>query len=231
MADLSPRRVPVRGVLIGCIVFALCCLFGFPFFLANMSIGGTEFCPQLFQKRDFYYWRLPGTKIRLGSTTLLPAASPCSKSILQTLPSVGTTDWQVAKVRYGSISRNLGPEILLDYLEAKDANGANAWDGWSFRNPQRANVLWPIVQQVAIQEMYHCVPELLRTANSDLAVSKLDKNLKSICLQAAQAKLKALQESKSTDREKELRRWILELTGDYREDLEFKKLRSEFAES
>lgn len=231
MTDLNPRRVPVRGILITVIVLALCCLFGLPFFLANMSIGGTEFCPQLFQKRDFNYWRLPGTKIRLGTTLLSPAASPCSKSILQTLPAVGATDWHVAKVRYGTVSRSLAPEVLIDYLEAKDANGANAWDAWSFRNPQRASILWPIVQQVAIQEMYHCIPELLQTANSDLADAQLDKNLRRASLQAAQSKLKALQESKKSDREKELRRWVLELTDDYQEDLEFAKVRKEFAES
>ncbi len=221
----------MRGILIATIVLSVGCLFGFPFFLANMSIGGTEFCPQLFQKRDFYYWRLPGTKIRLGSTTLSPAASPCTKSILQTLPLVGATDWQVAKVRYGTVNRSLGPEILIDYLEAKDVNGANAWDAWSFRNPKRADILWPIVQQVAIQDIYHCIPELLRTAKSDLAETQLDRNLRLTCLLAAQSKLKALKESKKSDNEKELCRWALELTEDYQEDLEFAKVRMEFAES
>ncbi len=199
--------------------------------MANMWIHGEEFCPQLFQKRSFHYWRLPGTKLRIGSTTLSPAVSPCSKSILQTLASGGASDWHVSKVSYGSVARDLGPQILIDYLDAKDANGANVWDAWSFRNSQQAAVLWPIVQQVALQEMYHCVPDLLRTASGELDVKTLDKNLRNVCLQAAQSKLKALQEAKNTDREKELCRWILELTDDYQEDLEFAKSRAAFAEN
>jgi hypothetical protein len=231
MADINPRKIPVRGVLIGTIVLVLFVLFGSPFFMANVWIHGEEFCPQLFQKRNFHYWRLPGTKFRISSTTLSPAVSPCSKSILQTLVTAGATDWQVSKVGYGSVVRDLGPQILIDYLEAKDANGANIWDAWSFRNSQQAAVLWPIVQQVAIQEMYHCVPDLLRTANGELDVNRLDKNLRMACLQAVQAKRKALQESKNADRETELRRWVLELTDDYQEDLEFAKIREEFAET
>ena len=231
MADINPKKTPIRGVLIGTIVSVLCLLFGAPFFMANMWIHGEEFCPQLFQKRSFQYWRLPGTKLRIGRTTLSPAVSPCSKSILQTLASGGVSEWHVSKVGYGSVARDLGPQILIDYLDAKDANGANVWDAWSFRNSQQAAVLWPIVQQVALQEMYHCVPDLLRTANSDLDLKTLDKNLRMVCLQSAQSKLKALQEEKNTDGEKALRRWILELTDDYQEDLEFAKSREAFAEN
>ena len=199
--------------------------------MANMWIRGEEFCPQLFQKRSFHYWRLPGTKLRIGSTTLSPAVSPCNKSILQTLASSGVSEWHVSKVGYGSVARDLSPQILIDYLDAKDANGAKVWDAWSFRNSQQAAVLWPIVQQVALQEMYHCVPDLLRTSNSDLDFKTLDKNLRMVCLQAAQSKLKALQEAKNADGEKELRRWILELTDDYQEYLEFAKGREAFAEN
>jgi len=230
MAEINPKKVPVRGILIGTIIFILCVLVGFPFFFANMSIGGQEFCPQLFQKRDFKYWRLPATKIRIGSTTLSPAVSPCSKFILQTLVSGATTDWHLATLRYGTVNRELGAKILIDYLEAKDADGANAWDAWSFKNPQQAAVLWPIVQQVAIHEMYHCVPELLRSANSEIDVNEFDKSLRMVCLVAAQTNLKALRESKDSDREKILCRWVLELTDDYQEDLEFAKLRAAFVD-
>jgi len=230
MAEINPKKVPVRGILIGTIVLILCILFGIPFFFANMSISGQEFCPQLFQKRDFSYWRLPGTKIRIGRTTLFPAVSPCSKFILQTLASGATTDWHVATLRYGTVSRELGAKILIDYLEAKDADGANAWDAWSFKNPQQAAVLWPIVQQVAIHEMYHCVPELLRSAKSEIDVNEFDKSLRMVCLVAAQTKLKALRESKDSDREKILSRWVLELTDDYQEDVEFAKIRLKFAD-
>ena len=231
MTDINPRKTPVRGILIGTIVLVLFVLFGAPFFVSKMWIHGEEFCPQLFQKRTFHYWRVPGTKFRIGSTTLTTAVSPCSKSILQTLVSGGATDWQVSKVGYGSAVRDLGPQILIDYLDAKDANGANVWDAWSFRNSKQAAVLWPIVQQAAVQEMYHCVPDLLRITYSESDVNRVDKNLRMACLQAAQAKLKALQESKNAEREKELRRWVLELSDDYQEDLEFAKIRKEFAET
>lgn len=230
MAEINPKKVPVRGILIGTIVLILCLLFGTPIFFANMSIGGQEFCPQLFQKRDFHYWRLPGTKIRIGSTTLTPAVSPCSKFILQTLASGVTTDWHLATLRYGTVNRELGPKILIGYLEAKDADGANAWDAWSFKNPRQAAVLWPIVQQVAIHEMYHCVPELLRNAKSEIGVNEFDKSLRMICLEAAQAKRKAIRESKDSDREKILCRWVLELTDDHQDDLEFAKIRAAFAD-
>lgn len=231
MAENNHRIIPVRALAIGMILVILVALFAIPMLISNASISGEEFCPQLFQKREFAYRRFPGTKIRISNTTLSPASSPCSKSILTHLSSGVQTDWHVSSVRQGGNFQELGPKILIDYLQSTNADGSNIWDAWSFQNPTLAAILWPIVQEVAFRELYFCIPDLMRNAGSHLDASILKKRLLIVCTQAAKEKLLSLGETSDTLAEDELRSWALSLTSDFRNDPEFQELRSELSKS
>ncbi|WP_204469927.1 hypothetical protein, partial [Bifidobacterium pullorum] len=136
-----------RKILIGLICLLLFGIIGSFYFLSGANINGEEFCPQLFQKRDFSYQRIPGTKIRISKTSLSPSVSPCSKNILTHLTASNQTDWHVSTVQSGVISNTLGPKILISYLQSTNADGSSVWDKWSFDHPRYAAILWPIVQE------------------------------------------------------------------------------------
>ena len=231
MVENNHRIIPVRGLTIGVILVLLVALFAIPMLISNTSISGEEFSPQLFQKREFAYRRFPGTKIRISKTTLSPASSPCSKSILTHLSSGVQTDWHVSTVQQGGYFQELGPKILIDYLQSTNADGSNIWDAWSFQNPTLAAVLWPIVQEVAFRELYFCIPDLLRNADSQLDAITLKKRLLFVCTQAAKEKLMSLVETGDTLTEDQLRSWALSLTSDFRNDPEFQELRLELSKS
>jgi len=228
MDSKSPRRFPVRGLLIGIVLLLLGGLLVVPTFLSNMFISGEEFCPQLFQKRDFYYYRIPGTKIRIGSTTLSTAASPCSTFILTHLAVNNPIEWQVSKASQGTRSTELGPMVLLNYLKTLNADGANAWDDWSFHKPAQAKVLWPTVQQVSEKNLYFCVPELLRTAKSETDLVSLYRKLRMICIEAAYAKTKALAENKDSQTRLKLQEWALSVIEEFNDDSDFQSRKSDF---
>lgn len=225
MAENSQRSLPVRGLTIGVIFFCLTALFAIPMLISSSSVSGEEFCPQLFQKREFSYRRLPGTRIRISKTTLSPASSPCSKNILTYLATGLQTDWHVSTVQHGGAFQELGPKILINYLQSTNADGANVWDAWSFKNPSHAAILWPIVQEVASQDLYFCVPELLRIADNQSDAHNLKRTLLIVCTRAAQAKLKSFAEMKETKLEIELRSWALSLSSDFGTDRELQELR------
>jgi len=230
MAELKQTRFPIRGFLISIGVLGLIAMFGLPYFASSMTIYGEEFCPQLFQKREFSYWRIPGTKVRVSQTTLTPGVSPSSKDILLHLPTNFQTDWQVATVRQGTFSKEFGPKILIDLLQSNNADGVNLWDAWSFRNPGHAALLWPLVQQIAQKEMYFCIPDLLSNSDASLDVKTFDKNLKKICLQALKIKLKTLEATKDTANALQLRNWGKQLTSDYSDDPGMQELGKQLAD-
>ena len=209
--------------VIGLICLILLGLVASFFVMTNSYISGVEFCPQLFQNREFTYQRFPGTKIRISKTRLSPPISPCSKNILTHLTAGNTTDWHVSTVQYGMVSQTLGPKILINYLSSTNADGSSVWDDWSFNNPRYAAILWPIVQEAAVQQMYFCIPEILRSIDTELNIEDFKNKLQRICAQAAQTKLKAMGESQDTDR---LRKWALSLIEEFEDNPEIQALRS-----
>jgi hypothetical protein len=224
MAELKQSRNPVLGWLIAIGVIGFVVLTILPYFVSGMVIHGEEFCPQLFQKRDFSYWRIPGTKFRISQTTLTPGVSPSSKDILQHLPASSQTDWHLSSAHQGLYSNEFGPKILIDSLQCNNADGVNLWDAWSFRNPTKAKLLWPIVQQVALKEMYFCIPELLESSDATTDLIEFDKSLKKICLRAAKIKLRALTGAKNTANALQLRNWCQQLANDFADDTELQEL-------
>ncbi len=229
MAELKQTRNPVLGWLIAIGVVGFVLLTALPYFVSGMIIHGEEFCPQLFQKREFTYWRIPGTKVRVSQTTLTPGISPSSKDILQHLPASSQTDWHLSSAHQGLYSKEFGPKILIDFLQCNNADGVNHWDAWSFRNPTKAKILWPIVQQVALKEMYFCIPDLLGNSDATSDLNEFDKNLRKICLRAAKVKLKTLSDAKNTTNALQLRNWGQQLTKDYSDDTEIRELGAQLA--
>lgn len=201
-------------------------LIGFSYFWSNLTLAGEEFSPELFQVRAFSYWRLPGTKMRLSATKIGVSSSPCTKHILNHLKQIPTgLTWHVITASQGNANDQLPPGILTKYLYQKNANGDSYWDDWSFHHPKQAAILWPVVQQSAMRELYVCVPDLLRTAEAggeaEIEDSQLNVALKRICLKAALLKQQAFaSSSNATASSSSLGQWARDFAGDVLEDPE-----------
>jgi hypothetical protein len=199
-------------------------LIGFSYFWSNLTLAGEEFSPELFQVRAFSYWRLPGTKMRLSATKIGVSSSPCTKHILNHLKPISTgVTWQVITASQGNAKDQLAPGILTKYLYQKNPNGDSYWDDWSFHHPKQAAILWPVVQQAAMRELYVCVPDLFRTAEAGgeegIADNPLNVALKRICLRAASMKQHTFgASSDATTSSSALSQWARDFAGDVLED-------------
>lgn len=223
------RRVSKQRMVVILVVGFVIAMIGGFYLVWNSSLSGREFSPDLFQQRAFRYWTIPGTRVRLTATSLGTPSSPCTKSILNHLrKSTQPVEWQVLQANRGNDSEIYAPDILFDYLSFKNADGHSYWDDWSFRNPNLAAVLWPVVQQAAMLELYFCVPELMRTAESVERQAEQKKQLKRICLEAALKRSWESSESSSSSTPVPLRDWAIEFAGDLNDDVEIKELISKF---
>ena len=174
--------------------------------------------------------RIPGTKIRLTQTTLDVAISPSSKYILNHLKATNAVPtWHICEAHVAMTSEVRGSQILLNYLNMKNADGNSIWDEWSFRNPKGAAILWPIVQEAALQELYQCVPDLLRTAADRVDMSDLNRTLKIVCLKAALLQSKVLREKKETENADALASWADILSSDISDEPDVIQLMSDLS--
>lgn len=182
----SPRKKFSSGL--GCLLvslFALGSLLAIGIVTLWSSIRGVEFNPGTFQTRTFAYQRLPGTRILLSKTKLGTSTALAPVDVLKHLPPVqGSPPWQVASVST-YVDELHGPRLLIDALKQRNVDGDDAWGAWSFENPSLAAVLWPLVQHVAFQELYECVPELLETAENATDLLSMEKNALEIIARTA----------------------------------------------
>lgn len=126
---------------------------------------GKEFSPIKFQTRTFVLYRFPGTQIQFLPTFFSdPTSASNSTEILANLRNLSLPEiWHTAASNsYGGDS--FPAQLLLDAIERKDSEYEYSWDVWSANHPNRAKILWPIVQSLAIANLYHEIPETLRLA-------------------------------------------------------------------
>ena len=235
MTRKRTKEMSFRGALKSFIIVFLVLLVMIPIFFVSFSvIQGNEFSPDNFQERTFAYRRIPGTKIRLSSTTLGVSTSPSSKFILNHLPTSGRpTRWQIVDVGNGYSETIGGPKILLNYLKIADSDGAKVWDRWSQKNVQLAAVLWPSVQQAASKEFYWCIPAMLHAAENEFDPTTLDTKLKILCIKAALEKARVIYAKKNgTEASRkvlsEFLSWAEEMAKGKDTDPEISRLLSEF---
>jgi hypothetical protein len=232
MTEKSRAQTPIRGILIGLIITVMggiVALFVLVVSLAGSTIQGNEFSPRNFQLRDFSYSRLPGTKIRVSPTALGTARSLCARPVLKHLRSDIPLDWQLVDAASGSASNQFGPQVLVNYLSLRDANGDNLWDDWSTKNDALAAVFWPFVQQAAYMELYWCIPSLMQKAENASSPEQLAREATIICLKAAIELSQApdLFPSENTFRSTprtDLKTWADALARDFQNDEEVRDL-------
>jgi hypothetical protein len=146
------------------------------------QVVGEEFSPDVFQRRTYIYFRIPllGVQIspvwRWGSSGELEAyltqhkfVPPCPRR---------PPRWHVATAHFAGTSSLQGDaHILCKYLDARQEDGELIWLAWTKDNATSAKALWPAVAQLAQQNLYTFVPELMRLAGDECEPIQLQQRI------------------------------------------------------
>lgn len=132
------------------------------------SVYGVEFNPKTFHRRTFLYYEIPGTGWQVRKVERIDSTGK-TEEFLQTnnhIPkkSQGQEVWHIVQAHRGRRSWDGDAHILVNYFDAKDGFNNPIWLEWSSANPKLASLLWPAVSQLAVDELYIYVPEVLALA-------------------------------------------------------------------
>ena len=202
----TPPKKPQSGS--GCL-YVLLAVFGLLIALGvlsfSSSISGTEFSPNTFQTRSFAYARIPGTRIRVAPTSLGASIATVSIDVLKHLPNSNRTqEWHVTSIM-GESNVTHGASVLVEALKQRTSDGQDVWGAWSIRHPKSASFFWPLVQQVAFQQLYECIPELLQVAEAEDDPVSLEREALAVVVQTVKERIKRSTEEAQTT---ELLAWL-----------------------
>lgn len=139
------------------------------FFFAWGVIFGSEFNPDTFQSRSFWYLRVPGTGFPITRRTVEDSSSVLQKSLAGSgwiaAGAAGRQRWDLVRDNWPRRnSHDFDAAVLVSYLEAPAGAGENRWVQWNLRHPSAAAVFWPAVADLARSGNYVLTPDLFRLA-------------------------------------------------------------------
>lgn len=157
------KQKPLAGILF-LLAIALCSLLSL---LYVGTIKGTEFSPNTFQSRSFSYLRIPGTRSRLGPTTLGPSSPTTELEILKHLTrQSGPDTWHPIAILNSNLTPKYPAALLVESLSRKSPEGNSIWAAWSANHPNLASTLWPFIQWMALNNIYLEIPNILEFAEN-----------------------------------------------------------------
>ncbi|MEE3369283.1 MAG: hypothetical protein VX346_08060 [Planctomycetota bacterium] len=172
-------------------------------------VEGEEFSPQTFQRRRFRYVEIPLLGIQVTPIDRQDTTNDLER-YLRLLPSVVRSPvskrWDLVRVkRVGQDWEEGDGLILCMYLDALDANGQLHWHTWSQQHPKLATELWPVVQQLAQNQMYVLVPVAFRLATTTPDATNLGSLLKT---SLASEYLNLAVASRNIDQHQQALQWV-----------------------
>lgn len=132
------------------------------------NVSGIEFSPTHFQQRTFQFYEIP-----LIEQQITPIRrKTVNHSTLNLLRTGGfitpkpnpPTRWDLVSLTRGLTGITPNDAELLVTPLIEDKNGNNYWKDWVKAHPQQARFLWPIIQKLAVRDLYLFVPPLLEVA-------------------------------------------------------------------
>ena len=159
------------GILLGLLALALATPVAILVLLGMGQMHGVEFSPDDFSRRSFSYNQMPVTGWVVFKKKYEDQTSDLEKSLITTrlVPSVVLKKkrWHLIS-EFGSsvISHECDARFLTNYLDKYDDDGASYWDSWNTDYPKCAKVFWPEVAELARDQMYLKVADVMRVAMS-----------------------------------------------------------------
>ena len=153
--------------IVGIIVAAV---FGSLFVVLFGGVAGTEFSPDRFASRDYWFYRLPPFELQITPIYRSPATPPLAQYLKNTnlVPINQSSQPQWHQVSQTSIRGQIQGDaaILLRYLDAgQSVNHSSPWEAWTRKKTELAQVLWPHIATLAKDKKYIFIPEVMEIAN------------------------------------------------------------------
>jgi len=175
------------GILLVLLVLALATPVTILVLLGIGQMHGVEFSPDDFSRRSFSYNQMPVTGWVVFKKKYEDQTTDLEKSLIATRlvrPVVlKQKRWHLIS-EFGSpvISHQCDARFLTNYLDKYDEDGASYWDTWNTDYPKCAKVFWPEVAELARDQMYLKVADVMRVG---MSVSKdnpkrFDRSLRSV---------------------------------------------------
>jgi hypothetical protein len=139
------------------------------------SVSGTEFSPTHFESRRFTVHEIPWLQIQISPIRRTQSQSATARyligqSLVQRAPGP-PQEWHVVELSRGGLGyAEADAKLLTDQLELHvyrhnaSTTSSEFWHNWSIEQPAKAKVLWPVIQKMAVRELYILMPKLFSLA-------------------------------------------------------------------
>jgi hypothetical protein len=146
------------------------------------GVHGKEFCPRTFERRSYSYYEIPLVGIQVTGEQHDDLTGDTEKAVVANkfipAPTSPKQDWHVLVGSRSTKLRRPGDAgLLMQYLDAEDADKNHRWLKWSNDHAELAKVFWPAVQQLALHKLYLFMPDLFDLAKTNDDPTKLKKEL------------------------------------------------------
>jgi hypothetical protein len=164
----SAKRFWTSWVIVGAMGMAVTVTIVFLALLSSSFVEGEEFSPDDFSRRQFDYVQLPWLKWVLKGIEYRDVSSDIEKSLVSEgwISTTPAKNWHLCREFYGSQPAECDARFLVDLLNLKSQKPEFVyyWQEWNENHPDLAKIFWPMIADVARDEMYLIVPELMQLA-------------------------------------------------------------------
>ncbi|MCH2181614.1 MAG: hypothetical protein MK108_06365 [Mariniblastus sp.] len=165
-------RTWLLGAIVALLLLTPICLFLFFF---SGHVMGEEFSPDDFTRRRFSYNVVPWINytlrgIEYDDTTPVLEQTLVSDGLISPFRKTGNArkKWNLiydTKTPV-SLSSDFDAAVLCRYLDLSNPDGENVWLAWNSRHSKLAGEFWPVIQELAQNEVYWAIPPIMRQALS-----------------------------------------------------------------
>ena len=134
------------------------------------TYSGTEFSPDDFSVRYFSYkydrftgWVVEDRTFYSGSTYSMSMPDLVGDKYIKPIFKKEKT-WHLIEDNgsyFHEHSTDSDARFLVEFLELYDENYENKWTVWNSENPKLAKILWPLIAEMARDNMYLAVGDVL----------------------------------------------------------------------
>lgn len=180
VVNKKPKKTLIHRAIIGVVVTgSIVGIFVF-FVLVFGMVRGSELNPNDFQSRDFFYYRIPFSRVQVSPVTYgsrnLPVVNEFAANGMLKGSNV-PSEWHVIESTTSSGHLTADAKIFVDHLHERDAQDKYFWSVWNSDNPKQAKVFWPMISKICGQRFYLLIPELFEFARSDIPVDQFESML------------------------------------------------------
>lgn len=150
-------------------------------------VEGREFSPESFRHRDFELYEVPYLEVQISPIQRSIRSTDTAtylrqKGLVTNIPaksgdSTADPTWHLVRLTRGLRgSTHRDAKILTEQLDLQIV-GDHYWKKWSVDHPKKAKVFWPVIQRLALRELYVLMPGLFEIAQREMSATELTETL------------------------------------------------------